>query len=84
MKKHLVGEITHVFDKINVAVVNMQDNVKIGDKISIEGTVTNFVQTVGSMQIDKHDIQEAHPGDDIGMKIDNKVRKGDKVYIIKE
>lgn len=79
-----VGEVTHYFTKIGVAVVDVTAPIKIGDKIAIKGMTTNFEQTVESMQIEKEDIKGAKPGDDIGMKVVDRVRKGDIVYRLAE
>ena len=80
MEKKLVGEITHYYTKLGVAVVRVGNEINIGDKISIEGTSTNFQQEIKSMQIEKSAIKKAKKGDMIGLKLDNKAREGDKVY----
>jgi len=79
-----VGEIIHYFTKISVAVVDVSAPLKVGDQISIKGMTTNFEQKVGSMQIEGEDIEEAKAGDDIGMKVADRVRKGDIVYRLVE
>jgi translation elongation factor EF-1alpha len=78
--KKLVGKITHYFSKIGVAVIKVEGKINIGDRISIEGSTTNFEQEVGSMQIDRKDIRAASKGDDIGMKVKEPVREGDMIY----
>jgi putative protease len=52
----------------------------VGDTISIEGNVTNFQQTVDSMEIEHKQIKTAKAGDAIGLKVKEKVREGDSVY----
>ena len=79
-----VGEVTHYFTKISVAVVDLSAPIKIGDKIAVKGMTTNFEQTVKSIQIEGKDLEEAKAGDDIGMKVDDRVRKGDIVYRLVE
>lgn len=79
-----VGEIIHYFTKISVAVVDVSVPLKVGDQIAIKGMTTNFEQKVGSMQIEGEDIEEAKDGDDIGMKVADRVRKGDIVYRLVE
>jgi len=81
-EKKLVGRISHFFPKISVAVVELEDDLKVGDKISIEGPTTNFEQTVESMQIEHKDIKEAKKGDSIGLKVIDRVREKDLVYKI--
>lgn len=72
-----VGTIDHYYDQIGVAVVNVLAPIKVGDKIKIVSGETEFEQEVASMQIDREDIQEAKKGDDVGMKIDQPVKKGE-------
>ncbi|MFP3289295.1 MAG: translation elongation factor-like protein [Candidatus Micrarchaeota archaeon] len=75
-----VGTITHYYDKIGVAIVELSDKLKVGDTIAIEGKTTNFTQKVESIQIEHINVEEAGSGESIGLKVDQKVREGDKVY----
>ncbi|MFP3279206.1 MAG: translation elongation factor-like protein [Candidatus Micrarchaeota archaeon] len=75
-----VGTVTHYYDKIGVAIVELSDKLKVGDMIAIEGKTTNFTQKVESIQIEHINVEEAGSGDSIGLKVDQKVREGDKVY----
>ena len=79
-----VGEVTHYFTKIGVAVIDVTAPIKVGDRIAVKGMTTNFEQTVDSMQIDGKNIEEAKKGDDIGMKVADRVRMGDVVYRLVE
>ncbi|MBN2102267.1 MAG: translation elongation factor-like protein [Candidatus Aenigmarchaeota archaeon] len=83
-EKKLVGKITHFFDKIDVGVVELSANLKQGDMISVEGTTTNFTQTVDSMQVEHERIDEAKKGQSVGMKMLEKVRPGDHVFRLSE
>lgn len=83
-EKVLVGKVTHYYPKIGVAVVKVEGELKIGDKISIEGATTNFEQTVDSMEIEHEKIEVAKPGDSIGLKVVDRVRENDNVYKIIE
>lgn len=77
-----VGEITHYYDKIGVAVVKVLAPIKVGDRIKISGHEKEFDQEVTSMQIEHQNINEAKKGDDVGMKVDQPVKDGDEVYKI--
>jgi putative protease len=81
MGKREVGKITHYYNKIGVAVVELTGTLKVGDRISIEGK-SNFEQVVNSMQIEKKDIRQATAGQAIGLKVDQPVKEGDKVYVV--
>jgi len=77
----LIGRITHFFSNIEVAVIELTSPLKIGDTIRvIGGQETDFEQKVVSMQIDHEEIKSAKKGDGVGMKINEKVHEGYKVY----
>lgn len=80
IEKKLVGKIAHYFTKIGVGVIELSDELKVGDRISIEGATTNLQQTVRSMQIEHKEVQSAGAGDAIGLRVDQRVREGDLVY----
>lgn len=84
VEKEEIGEVTHYFTDISVGVVELTGKLELGDTISIEGATTDFQQEVGSMQIEHDDVEEAGPGDAVGMKVKDRVREGDKVYKVKE
>ncbi len=85
-KKLYVGEIVHFYPKISVAEVKIVNNpMRIGDTIHIIGKKTGVVrQKVESMQIDRKNIEIAERGQVVGLKTVERVRPGDKVYIMKE
>lgn len=80
MEKQPIGKVTHYFTKIGVAVIELTGELKVGDRISIEGATTNFEQTVDSMQIEHEDVQVATAGQAIGLKVNQRARDGDLVY----
>jgi putative protease len=84
MEKTEVGKISHFYGKINVAVVDLTNTLKVGDQILIEGPVTSVKQTVDSMQIEHENVEEAKKGQSIGLKVADKVKENDTVYKITE
>jgi len=80
MAKDLVGKISHYYPKIGVAVVDVTGSLKVGDKISIEGSTTNIHQTVGTIQVEHKNVDSAGKGDSVGMKVSDRVRLNDNVY----
>lgn len=76
----VLGEIAHYFPHVNAAVVKVKESIKTGDSIRIKGHTTDFTEEIASMQIDHNPILEAKPGDEIGLKVGNRVRIGDTVY----
>ena len=79
-----IGEITHYFSHLGVGIFKFNRTVKVGEKIHIKGATSDFVQTLSSMQYDHKDIEAAKKGQEVGIKIDEKVREGDKVYEVAE
>lgn len=79
-EKKLIGKISHYYPKISVAVVDLEDTLRVGDKILIERASGTFEQTVTSMQIEHKNVQEAKKGQSIGLQVADKTREGAKVY----
>jgi putative protease len=77
-----IGEVTHYYTRIGVAIIRLRASLTIGERILIEGTTTYLEQDVTSMQIEHEDITKARKSQSIGLKVDGKVRKKDKVYKI--
>jgi putative protease len=75
-----IGIVAHYFTRIGVAVVNLADTLSVGDRIVIKGITTNFEQTVESMQIEHKNVNVAYGGQSVGLKVNQRVREGDKVY----
>ena len=75
-----IGQVTHYFGKIGVAVISLQDKLALGDWVQFYGNQTNFVQQVESMQINHQPVNEAHPEDEVAVLVNEKVRKGDELY----
>jgi putative protease len=72
VEKKLVGKISHYFTKIGVGVIELSDELKVGDRISIEGATTNLQQTVNSMEIEHESVQSASAGQSIGLKVEQR------------
>ena len=79
--KKPIGVVSNYFEKVSVAAIKLSAALKTGDKIQIKGgEETDFVQKVGSMQIQHEKVAKAKKVDEIGLKVNHKVRKGYKVY----
>ncbi len=83
-EKKEIGKIKHFFDKISVAVIELNDSLKVGEKISIEGHDDVVEMIVDSMQVDHKSIEEAKKGDAVGLKTSGPVKENDKVYLVIE
>jgi len=74
-----IGEVSNYFAQVNVAAIKLSKSLKVGDTIQIKGGETDFEQKVESMQLNHKPITAAKKGDEIGIIISQKVRKGYKV-----
>ncbi len=85
MGKKPIGKVTHFFDKIGVAVVELTGSLKAGETIEIaKDEESTFQQVVTSMQVDHKPVEKAKKGDAIGMKVDNPVKEGAVVSKVTE
>lgn len=75
-----IGIVSNYFDHVGVAAIKLEKPLKKGDKIKIVGGEVDFEQEVASMQIHNKDVEKAKKGDEIGIKVNEKVRKGYKVF----
>jgi len=80
MPEEVIGEVSDFFARPVVAGIELTAPLKVGDKIHITGHTTNLEFTVESIQINNVNVQEGKPGDAIGIKVTDRVRRGDTVY----
>lgn len=79
-KEKVIGEVTHYYSHLEVAIVKFNRKVKIGETVHFKGHTTDFTETIKSMQYDHKDVDEAELGQEVGIKVSEKVRQGDKVH----
>lgn len=84
MPEVVIGQVTDFFARPVVAGVELSGTLKIGDKIHIKGATTDMELAVESLQIDRVDITEGKLGDLVGIKVPERVRRGDIVYKVTE
>ena len=80
MPEEAVGKVSDFFARPEVAGIELTGKLKVGDKIRIKGHTTEMELTVSSMQINNVNVEEAKAGDNIGIKVSDRVRRGDTVY----
>ncbi len=79
-----IGVVTHYYGGIEVAIVKFNKSVRVGDQIRFKGATTDFSEVIKSMQYDHKDINEAKKGQEVGIKVGDKVREGDEVYAVEQ
>ncbi len=75
-----VGKVSHYFNHLSVAVLELTEELKVGEAIHILGRVTDFDQHVGSLEIEHHKVPSAGPGAQVALKVIEPVRPGDIVF----
>jgi len=80
MPEVVIGKVTDFFARPVVAGIGLTAPVNVGDKIHIKGHTTDMELTIDSMQINNVDVKQAKAGDLIGIKVSERVRRGDIVY----
>ena len=75
-----IGQVTHFFSKIGVGIVELTLPLAVGDRILVKGPLTDFEQTVGSIQIERTAIARAEGGQSVGLKMVQTVKEKDRVY----
>ena len=79
-----VGKVFKYFKKPGVAAVKIDSGeVEIGDTLHFKGEHTDFEQKIESMQIEQDSVEKVGPGDDVGIKVNERVRPNDKVLKVK-
>jgi putative protease len=79
-----IGTVTDFFAKPVVAGIELSGTLEVGDRIHIKGSTTDIEMPVESMQIERAGITEGKRGDLVGIKVPDRVRRGDKVYKVTE
>ncbi len=77
-----IGEVTHFYGNLGVAIVKFNKNVDVGVRVQFKGATTDFDEAIKSMQFDHKSIQSAKKGQEVGIKVGNKVREGDQVFAV--
>ena len=80
MAENSIGKVTHYFDHISVAVLQLTEAIRVGDTIHFHGHSTDFTQTVDSLQLEHQAVSEGKPGQDVALKVVQKVHPNDAVF----
>jgi translation initiation factor IF-2 len=85
MEEIAIGHVERFFSKISVAAIRLtKGELKIGNRVRIKGTSTDFEEVVESMQVEHQNVETATAGEDVGIKVKEKVREHDIVYLLKQ
>jgi len=81
LKRVLVGEVTHYFDRVKVAAFMVTGApIVLGDALEFEGKWGAFRQEIKSLQMDRVPVKSARAGDEVGLLVKKPVHEGDYVF----
>lgn len=75
-----IGEVTHYYSNLGVAIVKFHKAVSVGSRVRFKGATTDLEEAISSMQYEHKPIESAKKGQEVGIKVGGKVREGDQVY----
>ena len=76
-----IGKVVHYYGKISVAVVELESDLKVGDAVHFEGAHTDFSQEIDSMQVEHEAVEAVSAGDEVAIKVKERVRTGDALHV---
>jgi U32 family peptidase len=76
-----IGKVIHYYDKISVAVVELMRPLSLQDRVVFRGKSTEFEQVIDSMQIQHRSIERADVGQEVAVKVHERVRCGDRICL---
>ena len=83
MGEEKVGEVVKFFAKPGVAAIKVTGNeLKVGDRVRFKGHTTDFEDVITSIQIDNQPVDKAHSGQLIWIKVKDRVRETDAVFLV--
>lgn len=80
MAKEALGQITHYYDRIGVAIIELKDTLKVGDKVKFKKGDDEFEQTIDSIQVEKAPVDSAAKGAIVGIKVEQPLKEGTEVF----
>lgn len=79
-KEKEIGVVSNYFEHVGAASIKLFSGLKVGDKIKVKGGEVEFEQEVKQMQLERMDVKSGKKGEEVGIMLDQKVRKGYKVF----
>jgi hypothetical protein len=81
-EENLIGEVTHYYSGAHAAIIRFFKPVAIGAKVRFKGATTDFEEVISSMELNHEKITEVKAGEEVGVEVLEKVREGDKVFLV--
>lgn len=75
-KEKIIGKVTHYYDRIGVAVVELAASLKVGDTVCFRRDGQEVFQEIGSIQLEHEPVAAAKKGQAIGVHVSVPVHEG--------
>jgi len=79
-----LGKVSHYYGKAGVAVLELQGELQVGDRIRIKRGDHFFDQEIISMQKEYQPVERASKGDSVGVQVDEKTHEGAEVFLLED
>jgi translation elongation factor EF-1alpha len=80
-----IGIVTDYLNRLGVAVIRLTDGaLHVGDHVRIRGRTSELTQTVESLQVEHHAVEQALRGSEVALKVREHVRRHDEVLLVRE
>jgi putative protease len=79
-----IGRVSHYYSHLNVAVLELTEQLKVGETVHFLGHTTDFVQRVTSLEVNHHHMVAVNPGNNVALKVIEPVREHDVIYRVTE
>ena len=86
-KKVYAAKVIKYFSKLSVAEIQVEaHDIKVGDKLLFTGTTTGamYIDNVEEIRYDLKPVEQATKGQRVSIKVPNKVRPNDKVFVMEK
>lgn len=80
MPEEEIGRITHYFNKIGVAAIELSGSLAVGDSIHVKGHTSDWTQDVDSIQIEHESVESAGAGASVGIRVPGHAHVHDVVF----
>lgn len=84
MTQKMIGKVSHFYDRAMAADLELEEMLAVGDRIKFLDHEREFEETVESLEVNRHQVDTAKPGEDASVKTHEKIHENAKVYKILE
>jgi len=75
-----IGKVVHYYDKIGVAIVDLNGPLRLGDQVTFKKGDDEKTATIESIQIERSAVEQAGKGDVVGVHVDEPLKEGTEVF----